>query len=122
MKKTYKPNQDTKPILNMYEQRWLVSEKKVPMTYKNLDVMLKTVKEARRSLRTLELGAISTNGRELRTMLIGNCDSFEKDIEKIKKNHLSTRENIHHQYHSLTAGFLTSFQLFIDFYKEYVKR
>jgi len=120
-KQRYEANDKIQPVLALYEQTWLLSEKNVEMTVEDIDVMLKKVKEARSSLLQLDLGSISPYEIEDRNILLGNCDSFEKDLESIKKHKTHSRMKIDREYHNLMAGFMTSVHVFIEFYEIYEK-
>ncbi|PGS56556.1 hypothetical protein [Bacillus sp. AFS041924] len=121
VKQTVEPNDPIQPILNLYEQNWLMSEKNVSMTVEDIDEMLKKVKEARSSLIQLDLGTISPYEVEDRNILLGNCDSFKKHMENIKKHKTHTRMKINREYHNLMAGFMTSVHVFVEFYEIYEK-
>ncbi|WP_088068008.1 hypothetical protein [Gottfriedia luciferensis] len=118
---TFQPNGEIQSILAMYEQKWLISEKKTKLKYDELDLILKKVKKAREGLTQLDLGTIHPNEKEDRDILIGECLTFEKNIEEIKYNRNYSRMKIIKKYSNLAAGFDTSIVVFGDFYKKYVK-
>ncbi|WP_129692136.1 hypothetical protein [Gottfriedia acidiceleris] len=120
-KKNYEIDKQTQSILNMYEQTWLLSENKVRMKYEDLGGMLNKVQVARKKLRQINLGTISPQEKENRSIIIGNCDVFEKWIEDIKKHKTDSKMKINREYQSMMAGYITSFQIFVEFYEIYEK-
>ncbi|MEH7351361.1 hypothetical protein [Gottfriedia acidiceleris] len=121
IKNTYQSNDQIQPIFAMYEQKWLIREKKTQLKYDDIDMILKKVKLGRESLTQLDLESIQPNEKEDKDILIRECLTFEKDIKEIKNSRNYSRMKIIKQYSDLNAGFDTSIKVFGDFYKNYVR-
>ena len=112
----------TEYILDMFKQKWLVSENEVKIRYHDLDKMLNEVKKSRDILIEYALlGNYSEIEKDFLKKSIEQCFFVEENIYQLKNSKHYTRAAIKRQLHNLHINFANILDSYSTFFYEYVK-
>ncbi|WP_397538552.1 hypothetical protein [Rummeliibacillus pycnus] len=107
-------------ILQMYEQKWLISKKPVNMKFNELDIILIKVRENREILLDLAFREnYSPMAKQYLKESIQFCFELEEKIQELKNSYFNSRITLKRQYRNLHGEFISSFDMFVSFYKAY---
>jgi hypothetical protein len=109
-------------ILQVYEQKWFMSEKAVKMKYEDIDSILLEIKNVRQIL--MDLAFKETYSEVTKKYLQATIEQsmlIEENIIELKNSKGYSRSTINRQYYNLHVRHIDNFRMFTSFYEEFKK-